>query len=95
MKEHVDHVEFHNLGKDGKEIVLVKFTQTRAIDDYYRSCELEPYAPPQADRNPARIPVSITVAPIRPDQAVEVCKTLYRAYGYTYFYPLFPGAWTR
>jgi serine/threonine-protein kinase RsbW len=87
MKEYMDQVEFHNLGKDGQEIVLVKYAKNRPIEDYYNACELEPYSRHAVNRTKVHIPAFIGVAPLKPDQAIEVCKTLYKAYGYSYFYP--------
>jgi anti-sigma regulatory factor (Ser/Thr protein kinase)/GNAT superfamily N-acetyltransferase len=86
MKEYMDQVEFHNRGKDGREIVLVKYTRNSSMEDYYSACALEPDSPPVPKRPEASIP-SISIAPMKPDQAIEVCKTLYHAYGYSYFYP--------
>jgi serine/threonine-protein kinase RsbW len=87
MKEYMDHVEFHNLGQDGQEIVLVKYAKNRPIQDYYDACELEPYSPQTVKRTKKPVLASLHIAPLMPDQAIEVCKTLYKAYGYSYFYP--------
>lgn len=87
MKDYMDQVEFHNLGKDGQEIVLVKYAKNRSIQDYYDACELEPYSAHTVNRTKKPFPASLHIAPLMPDQAIEVCKTLYKAYGYSYFYP--------
>ena len=50
-------------------------------------CELEPYSRLDVNRTKVHIPAFISVTPLKPDQAIEVCKTLYKAYGYSYFYP--------
>lgn len=87
MKEYMDEVEFRNLGHQGQEIVLVKYARNSSIEDYYDACELEPYPShiTVASQQPLR--GSIHIAAMKDDQAIEVCKTLYKAYGYSYFYP--------
>lgn len=49
--------------------------------------QLLPHDPPDRAPVASRARFTVTVAPMRSDQAIEVCKTLYKAYGYTYFYP--------
>jgi anti-sigma regulatory factor (Ser/Thr protein kinase)/GNAT superfamily N-acetyltransferase len=87
MKEYMDQVEFYNRGKDGREIVLVKYTRNSSMQDYYEACALEPYPPPVSKPTEVSTPASIVISSLKPDQAIEVCKTLYHAYGYSYFYP--------
>jgi serine/threonine-protein kinase RsbW len=87
MKEYMDEMEFHNLGKAGKEIVLVKYANNPAIDDFCAPSELEAYTPPSIANRAKVKPISFKVVPLQPDQAVEVSKTLYKVYGYSYFYP--------
>jgi anti-sigma regulatory factor (Ser/Thr protein kinase)/GNAT superfamily N-acetyltransferase len=87
MRQYMDQVEFHNLGPSGKEIVLVKYAQNRPIQDYFAACELEQYQTLSPIDIGGGVHPPITFEPMRPDQAVEVCKTLYKAYGYSYFYP--------
>lgn len=84
LKTHMHEVLLHNLGSRGKEIVLIKHLKNKDITDYYAACELEPYAqsgiPTDADLN-AR---SCTVRPMKPREAAEVSKSIYKTYGYTY-----------
>ncbi len=87
MKEYMDEVEFHNLGNQGQEIVLVKYARNSSIEDYLDACELEPYSPHITVTAEQPLRGSIHIEAMKQDQAVEVCKTIYKAYGYSYFYP--------
>jgi anti-sigma regulatory factor (Ser/Thr protein kinase)/RimJ/RimL family protein N-acetyltransferase len=87
MKEYMDEVEFRNLGNQGQEIVLVKYARNSSIEDYYDACELEPYSPHMTVAAQHPLQGSIHIEAMKPDQAIEVCRTLYKAYGYSYFYP--------
>jgi anti-sigma regulatory factor (Ser/Thr protein kinase) len=86
MNEYMDEMEFHNLGKAGKEITLVKYAKNPSIKDFCRPSELESYPPITLKRLEPVKPISFRVAQLKPDQAVEVCKILYKVYGYSYFY---------
>jgi serine/threonine-protein kinase RsbW len=84
LKDFMDDVGFHNLGHDGKEIVLIKHLKNKTIADYYDACELEPYDPPETNRAPAQGGVACTVRQMKPEEASEVSKSIYKTYGYTY-----------
>jgi serine/threonine-protein kinase RsbW len=85
MKENMDEVAFHNNGPEGKEIVLVKYLKNRDIADYERACNLQPYGLPSG--GPAfNKQIEFTVKEIEPSEAVEISRTVYRAYGYSYAY---------
>ena len=58
----MDQVEFHNLGKDGQEIVLVKYAKSRPIQDYYDACELEPYSGHAVNRTKKPFSASLHIA---------------------------------
>ena len=85
LKEYLDEIRMHNLGTEGKELVLIKHLKNKNITDYYAACDLEPYEPSPpppavlaADRFKCR------VRRLKPDDAAEVSKTIYKTYGYTY-----------
>jgi serine/threonine-protein kinase RsbW len=76
----------HNLGSEGKELVLIKHLKNKNITDYYAACDLEPYEP-----SPSPPPgvlsadqLKCRVRRMKPDEAAEVSKTIYKTYGYTY-----------
>lgn len=84
LKEYLDEIRLHNLGPEGKELVLIKHLKNKDITDYYAACDLEPYEPSaepvalSADQSKCR------VRRMKPDDAAEVSKTIYKTYGYTY-----------
>jgi anti-sigma regulatory factor (Ser/Thr protein kinase)/GNAT superfamily N-acetyltransferase len=80
MQQLADTVEFHNLGSEGKETVFVKYLESQAVTDVPPAeapAEAPEHVPP-AER------VEIEVGPLRPEQAIEVCRCIYDAYRYTY-----------
>jgi len=80
MRAAMDSVEYHNLGREGKETVLVKHLGNRRID---RMIEPDKLAPRQDTPRLAAIP-GFTVRRARPEEAIEIARCAYRAYGYTY-----------
>jgi anti-sigma regulatory factor (Ser/Thr protein kinase)/N-acetylglutamate synthase-like GNAT family acetyltransferase len=84
LKKCVNEVEFHNLGPEGKETVLVKYLKHRTITDYYDACELGPYATSVPEGRSPASPSDIVVRRMQPEEAVEVAKCVYKAYGYSY-----------
>lgn len=84
LREYLDEVVFHNLGLEGKEIVLIKHLKGKGINDYYDACELEPYAEPAPGTIPSSVPPSCTVRRMKDSEAVEVSKSVYKTYGYSY-----------
>jgi anti-sigma regulatory factor (Ser/Thr protein kinase) len=86
VKEYVDEVMLNNLGRSGKETVLIKRFKHNDITDYYEACELEPY--PQAPDERRTVPekLGFVIRAMAPSEAVEVAKCIYKAYGYSYFY---------
>ena len=84
MKEVMDEVSFNNLGHDGKETVLIKYLKNRDIRDYYQACDLEPYTVVVDTDSMAPGKIEFEVRPLRPSEAVEVSRCVYRAYGYSY-----------
>jgi anti-sigma regulatory factor (Ser/Thr protein kinase) len=85
-KGYVDDVEFHNLGAQGKETVLIKFLKNRHITDYYEACELEPYESHDTGSPRSGKPIQVDVRLMKPSEAIEVSRCVYRSYGYSYFY---------
>ena len=84
LKEYLDEIRLHNLGPQGKELVLIKHLKNKSVTDYYAACDLEPYEP-----SGPQIPVPVEalkcrVRQMEPSEAPEVSKTIYKTYGYTY-----------
>ncbi len=84
LKSYMHEVLLHNLGSGGKEIVLIKHMKNKDITDYYAACELEPYAQTALAAETASKPQTCTVRPMKPQEAAEVSKSIYKTYGYTY-----------
>jgi anti-sigma regulatory factor (Ser/Thr protein kinase) len=84
IEDYMDEVRFRNLGREGKETVLIKHLRNRGITDYYDACELEPYGEPQPRGRVPSGAKDCQVRPMKPSDAVEVSKCVYRAYGYSY-----------
>jgi anti-sigma regulatory factor (Ser/Thr protein kinase)/GNAT superfamily N-acetyltransferase len=86
MRDLMDEVSIHSLGPEGKEVHLIKYSKKATIEDYIEACELEPYEPPVEERPPIEGKTDFQIRLMRPDEAVEVAKCVYRSYGYSYFY---------
>ncbi len=84
LKEYFDEIQFHNLGPQGKELVLIKQLKNKSITDYYAACDLEPYAPPDPPMRASGAEMKCRVRQMAPTDAPEVSKTIYKTYGYTY-----------
>ncbi len=83
MKKCVDEVYFCNLGKEGKELHLLKHLPARNITEHEA---LEPkLAPEPADqKTSASTPPVFTVRSMEPSEALEVSRLFYQTYGYSY-----------
>ncbi len=80
MKQFMDDVTFHNMGREGKETHLEKYLGTKNVQEYMQGAS--PEAAPESQHTPEK--VDYTVRLMQPDEAVEVCKCAYMAYGYSY-----------
>ncbi|MCX6362715.1 MAG: ATP-binding protein [Actinobacteria bacterium] len=81
MQQIADRVEFHNLGSHGKETVFVRYLESESVTGAPPAAEAplgEPEPVPRAER------VELEFGPLRPTQAIEVCRCIYDAYRYTY-----------
>jgi serine/threonine-protein kinase RsbW len=86
LKQHLDEIRLHNLGTEGKELVLIKHLKNKDITDYYAACDLEPYESSAAPIALSADQSKCRVRRMKPDDAAEVSKTIYKTYGYTYFH---------
>ncbi len=87
MTSLMDVISVNNLGRGGKETVLVKYLRNQDIKESFEACNLEPYS--QARPETARVsgPIRFTVRQMKPEEAIEVSRAVYRAYGYSYAVP--------
>ena len=84
LKEYLDEIRLHNLGPGGKALILIKHLKNRDITDYYATCDLEPYEPSTAPIALSANQSKCRVRRMKPEDAAEVSKTIYKTYGYTY-----------
>lgn len=84
LKAYLDEVSLHNLGPEGKEIVLVKFLKDKSVTDYYDACELSPFVESRNGDKDQTEKIPFEVRPMRPSDALEVSRCIYKTYGYTY-----------
>ncbi|MBF0506484.1 MAG: GNAT family N-acetyltransferase [Nitrospirae bacterium] len=91
MKQTMDEVSFHNLGKGGKETHLVKYLDDRAIGSCMTAAELEEAEKTKGAEALPKGSVSFQVRRMELAEAVEVSKCAYAAYHYSYleyvYYP--------
>lgn len=84
MKRSVDRLAFHNLGHEGKEVMMTRFIHQRHIKEYLHSTKLKAYdvTPPASEEPKNCSPFEVRL--LEPHQAIEVAQCAYRTYGYTY-----------
>jgi serine/threonine-protein kinase RsbW len=85
MRKSVDEVIFHNMGREGNELQLVKYLPFKTIVDLQDASELERYPEPSKDEAP-REKKHFEIRLMRPDECLQVSRLFYRAYGYSYVY---------
>ena len=84
LKADLDEVYLNNLGRQGKEVVLVKHLKSKSVEAYFDACLLTPFeAPPTVDLD-QHTTASCQVRQLKPEEAAEVSKIIYRTYGYNY-----------
>ena len=84
MKNAVDELVFHNLGREGKELHLIKRHPYKSIVDYHDPSQLERF-PEQTIKGGAPVEEkALQVRLMKPSEAFDVSKLFYRAYGYSY-----------
>lgn len=84
LKDLMDEFSIHNLGPDGQEIRLVKYLRDKSVEDYFQGCELEQFPQPSKTWKRISTPVEFQVHLMKPSEALEVARSAYKAYGYTY-----------
>jgi serine/threonine-protein kinase RsbW len=85
LKSSVDNVLFRNLGRNGKETVLIVGIESERIDNLL-SVSRQPEA---TDITP--VDTKWHLRPFQPEDAIEISRCAYQTYGYTYepyiYYP--------
>lgn len=82
MQKVMDKVEFKNKGREGKETILVKYHQSKRIDNILNI---------STNKKPKVKDFEFTIRDFRDSDAIGVSECAYSAYGYTYepyiYYP--------
>ena len=81
MKTFMDEVSFASLGRQGKQTRLYKQYSTPHAGDF--SSEPEPEPDPNSNTE-IQEDINFTVRPMRPDEALDVARCAYSAYGYSF-----------
>jgi GNAT superfamily N-acetyltransferase len=84
MKTSVDAFEFHNLGREGKEIHLIKYLPFKSVVDLHEASELERYEGIGDEKVKAVEKRAYDLRTMFLSESLEVSKLFYRAYGYSY-----------
>lgn len=86
IRHAVDEVEYHNLGREGREIVLIRHLRNRHVAHILglqAAKAAEPEGPTET--------VEFDVRPFQPKDALEISRCAYLTYGYSYedyiYYP--------
>ena len=82
MRAFADELRFVNLGKRGKRVELVKNLPLREVGDYLS--EAERAAAPLQEQEVERVDTPVSLRPMRPDEAANLSRLVYRVYGYSY-----------
>ena len=87
MQQFMDEVSFHNLGREGKEIHLVKYLHHELVEVPPSGALCKNIETPEIKKTPFP-PKSIpfTMCQARPSDAIEIAKCAYDAYKYSYIY---------
>jgi serine/threonine-protein kinase RsbW len=80
MKAFADEVHFHNLGQHGKQVELIKHPPYKNVEEYIQ--EEDKAKALSQTVIPDYVPLEIR--PMRPDEAYNLARCVYRSYGYTY-----------
>jgi serine/threonine-protein kinase RsbW len=84
LNAYFDEVRFQNRGREGKEVMLFKHLPDPSMTAYAVACGLGPPNTPEAGHTAAISAVHCTARPLKPSEAHEVSKAVYKAYGYSY-----------
>jgi len=89
MKKMMDGIEFENLGREGKALKMTMRLSEACIKRLHEKYENKILVKDTAGETAENI--SFTVRPFAPEDALEISRCAYKAYGYTYepyiYYP--------
>jgi serine/threonine-protein kinase RsbW len=80
IEEKMDRVLYINRGKEGKELQLFKYLKGKHVEELFTEAELKPY---EFCELPSK-DVKFCIRLMRPEEAIEISRCIYRTYKYTY-----------
>jgi serine/threonine-protein kinase RsbW len=86
MKQFMDEVSFHNLGREGKETHLFKYLSNDNIEKLMTPAERQEIEKSKAEEPLPPGSVPCYIRRMKPDEAIEISKSAFSSYGYTYVY---------
>ncbi len=85
MRESMDQVAFFNLGTEGKETYLIKYFPQKNIRSYLTTDDQETGTHDNPELIQPSVKIPYTVRRMLSDEAIEVSRCAYKAYGYSLF----------
>jgi hypothetical protein len=86
MKQFMDEVSFHNLGREGKETHLFKYLSNDNIEKLMTPAERQEIEKSKEEDPLPPGSVPCYIRRMEPDEAIEISKSAFSSYGYTYVY---------
>ena len=86
MQRSVHTCTFQNLGLEGKAVELIQLRPAQPLIHLSTPSELNPYVSGVPAGAGLEEDEQVEIRPMRADEAVEVSRCVYRAYGYSYVY---------
>ncbi len=80
IEKNMDKVIFINRGKKGKELQLYKFIKGKHVEDIFAPKDLRPFGICKIPSRDKEMEIRL----MRPEEAAEVSRCIYRTYRYTY-----------
>lgn len=83
IRKTMDEYRYNNLGVKGKEVVFIKYLNTKSVvPEGVEPAEPEAVPPPAQDKEIEKYEFNIRL--MKQNEAVEVCRCIYDCYGYSY-----------
>ena len=84
MRKSVDEISFNNLGREGKELHLIKYLPYKSFEDYHKEGDFTPFPHPDETKPRPTEKKPFSVRLLSPSETPAISMLFYRAYGYTY-----------
>lgn len=84
IKQFMDELSFHNLGRDGKEIHLIKYLQQKPLENEPSGVDVDDIKESKNKKTVTTISAPFKIRKAKKSEMVEIAKCAYDAYGYSY-----------